>query len=99
MPDIIMDAAYNSKDAVVILDPSEVRLIKIALDVLRYNEETAHMNGYQLINLAGLSWEWNRLTVDVNRKRFITEDDLVLFTGKALRTLYGEDINWEVANA
>lgn len=58
-----MDAAYNKETIAVILDPSEVRLIMQALDVLRYSDEP--MNGSQLINLAGLSHEWLCVTQDI----------------------------------
>lgn len=98
MPDIIMDAAYNSRDAVVILDHSEVRLIMKALDVLRYSEESAHMNGSQLVNLAGLSAEWRTATQDIGARpqRLSTDEEIESFTSLFVGTMYGKDYSWEV---
>lgn len=58
-----MEAAYTKKDAVIILDVSEVRLIMRALDLLRYSDE--NLNGSQLVNLAGLSVEWRAMLQDM----------------------------------
>lgn len=93
-----MDAVYNSKDAVVILDHSEVRLIKIALDALRYSEESVSMSGSQLVNLAGLSAEWATITQVVNArpKRLSTVEEIESFTSLFVGTMYGKDCSWEV---
>lgn len=66
-----MDDLYVGMNNIeVALDPSEVRLIMRALDCLRYSEESAHMNGSQLVNLAGLSMEWRGLTQDIAAHRY-----------------------------
>ena len=91
-----MDAVYNSKDAAVILDHSEVWLIKIALDVLRYNDASAKLNGSQLVNLAGLSVEWEKMTADINHKCTSAEIGIERFMSKTVKTLYGDGYSWEV---
>lgn len=93
-----MDAAYNKKTAVVVLDDSEVRLIMKALDELRYSDASRSMTGSQLVNLAGLSMEWlcmsqgigspdpDRITDERNNDRVMSK----------LAELYGERASWEV---
>lgn len=94
-----MDAVYNERDAVVILDHSEVRLIMKALDELRYAKVTGQMNGSQLVNLAGLSQEWLCMTQDIgsrDKKRLSTDEDIASFTSLYVGTMYGKDSSWEV---
>lgn len=66
------DLFIGNDEVVVSLDHSEVRLIMKALDVLRYSVDSYRMSGSQLVNLAGLSSEWLRLTQDVGGKRYHT---------------------------
>lgn len=92
-----MDAVYNEKDAVVILDHSEVRLIMKALDVLRYSDEK--MNGSQLVNLAGLSQEWLCMTQDIgspDKNRLSAYNDIERFSGKYIEKFYGYATSREV---
>lgn len=94
-----MDAAYNKKTAVVVLDASEVRLIMKALDELRYSAESVTMNGSQLINLAGLSHEWLSMTQDIGSpqpERITHTLDIADVISKIVREFYGPVYDWEV---
>ncbi len=93
-----MVAAYNKKTAVVVLDPSEVRLIMKALDELRYSDASRSMTGSQLVNLAGLSMEWLSMTQgigspDPDRITDERNNDKVM---DKLAELYGEGASREV---
>lgn len=90
-----MDAAYNKKTAVVVLDASEVQLIMKALDVLRYSDEK--MNGSQLVNLAGLSAEWLGMTQDMGspkKDRISDAEDIDRCMSKAVMGLYDPEFSW-----
>lgn len=95
-----MNDLYIGTDEVVVsLDHSEVRLIMKALDVLRYSADSYRMSGSQLVNLAGLSSEWLRLTQDVGGKRFTNVDgydaqDMVI--GRIIKIICGPDVSWEI---
>lgn len=94
-----MDAAYNKKTAVVVLDASEVRLIMRALDVLRYSEPCKTMTGSQLVNLAGLSAEWLGMTQDIGSpdpERITQTLDIADVISKIVREIYGPECSWEV---
>lgn len=92
-----MEAAYTKNDAVVILDPSEVRLIMKALDTLRYSGET--MTGSMLVNLAGLSQDWQCMTQDIGspkEDRITKPDDGYLVIAKAMGMVLPVDY-WEIS--
>ncbi len=82
-----MDAAYTKKTAFVVLDDSEVRLIMKALDELRYAKGTGQMTGSQLVNFAGLSYEWLCMTQDMGSpqpERVTDPEDGYLVAMKAI---------------
>lgn len=92
-----MEAVYTKKTAVVVLDDSEVRLIMKALDELRYSESATTMTGSMLVNLAGLSHEWLRMSQDMgspNPERVTKPDDgysvVMKAIGKVLPDEYHE---------
>lgn len=93
-----MEAAYTKTDAVVMLDASEVRLILKALDELRYAQVTGQMSGSQLINLAGLSHEWLRMTQDMSSRakdRVTKPDDGYRMISKAIGKVLPDEY-WEI---
>lgn len=95
-----MNDLYIGKDEVVVsLDHSEVRLVMRALDVLRYSADSYRMSGSQLVNLAGLSGEWLRLTQDVGGKRFTPTDFKALekASDRCLETIWRDNsVSWEI---